>query len=70
MLKKITATGKISFAGDITNGGITIMKDYTKVSDRTLSYTTDQNSSTGAKGGGEINITKLDGNTVEGTFTQ
>ncbi len=67
VLRKITATGKISFGPSLSNGGITISKDYTKPADLTLVYSTDR--STNLKsGGGELNITKLDGNSVEGTF--
>lgn len=67
VLKKITATGKITFGPDLANGGITIMKDYTKPGDLTQSYSTDNNG-TSMKGGGEINITSINGNEVEGTF--
>lgn len=67
-LKKITATGKIAFGPSITNGLITISKDYTKLSDLSASYTTDKSNPNGVKGGGELNVTKLDGNTIEGTF--
>ncbi|MBC7399159.1 MAG: hypothetical protein H7289_04375 [Mucilaginibacter sp.] len=67
VLQKITTTGKITFSPTLSNGGITISKDYTKPADRTVNYTTDQNSTT-VKGGGEINITKISGNSVEGTF--
>ncbi len=69
VLKKITATGKITFVyNDSSNGGITITKDYTKPADGTLNYKTNAYNAT-TKGGGELNITKLDGNKVEGTFT-
>jgi hypothetical protein len=68
VLQKITTTGKIAFSPSLNNGGITISKDYTQPSDRTMNYTTDQNSAT-VKGGGEINITKISGTSVEGTFT-
>lgn len=67
VLKKITGTGRISFSPSDNNGGITISKDYTKPGDPALNYSTDQG--TGSKsGGGEINITSLNGNQVEGTF--
>lgn len=68
VLKKITSTGKISFVyNDSSNGGITITKDYTKPADGTLNYKTSASNAT-TKGGGELNITKLDGNKIEGTF--
>jgi hypothetical protein len=68
LLKKVTTTGKTQFSVALNNGGITLSKDYTKPADQTLNYTTDRGTST-ARGGGEINVTKLDGNTIEGTFT-
>lgn len=67
ILKKITSTGKISFGSALSNGGMIISKDYTKVADPALTYSSDRNSKL-MQGGGEINITKLDGNEIEGTF--
>ena len=67
ILKKITSTGKISFGSALANGGMIISKDYTKASDLSLNYSSDRNSKT-MTGGGEIVITKLDGDKVEGTF--
>lgn len=68
ILKKITATGKTTFAYNNTSiGSIVISKDHTKPTDGTLNYTTLASNST-TKGGGELNITKLDGNKVEGNF--
>lgn len=67
LLQKITATGKITLTYNGGLGGITLSKDYTKPPDLTLNYSTERYSATG-KGGGEVNITKLDGNTIEGTF--
>ncbi|RZK52800.1 MAG: hypothetical protein EOO91_18740 [Pedobacter sp.] len=68
VLKKVTTVGKITFAyNDSSNGGITFSKDYTKPADGTLNYKTDAFNST-TKGGGELNITKIDGNSIEGTF--
>lgn len=67
LLKKITATGKISFGSALANGGMIISKDYTKASDLSLNYSSDRNSKT-MTGGGEVVITKLDGDKVEGTF--
>lgn len=66
-LQKITTTGKITFGPSLSNGGIIISKDYTKPSDQTLNYSTDNSAGT-AKGGGEINVTKISGNSIEGTF--
>jgi hypothetical protein len=67
LLQKITATGKIALTYNGGIGGIVLSKDYTKPSDLTLNYSTERSSTTN-KGGGEINVTKLDGNTIEGTF--
>ncbi|MES2455528.1 MAG: hypothetical protein V4594_08310 [Bacteroidota bacterium] len=68
ILKKITTTGKISFGSALSNGGMIISKDYTKPADQALNYSSDRNSRL-MQGGGEINVTKLDGNEIEGTFT-
>ena len=66
--RKIATTGKITFAyNDSSAGAITYTKDYTKPADGSLNYRTDASNST-TKGGGELNITKFDGNTIEGTF--
>ena len=68
ILKKITATGKTTFAyNDASTGSIVITKDGTNTIDRALVYTTLTSNNT-TKGGGEVNITKLDGNKVEGNF--
>ena len=67
LLKKITATGKISFGSALANGAMVISKDYTKPADLSLNYSSDRNSRL-MTGGGEVNITKLDGDKVEGTF--
>jgi hypothetical protein len=67
ILLKNAAVGKISLGPGQNNGGIIISKDYTKAADGTINYSTD-NSTAGKQGGGEVNITKLDGNSVEGTF--
>lgn len=61
------AVGKIALGSGLSNGGIIISKDYTKPADLTLNYSTDRDGAN-MKGGGEINITKVDGNAVEGTF--
>ena len=64
VFKKVTATGVIKFGAKLNgNGGATLTKDYTKPSDKELNYSTDN-----ATGGGELNITKIDGKNVEGTF--
>ena len=66
--RKIATTGKITFVyNDSSNGGITFSKDYTKPADGSLNYKTDASNST-TKGGGELNITKFDGDKIEGTF--
>lgn len=66
--RKIATTGKITFVdNDASAGGITISKDYTKPADGALNYKTNASSST-TKGGGELNITKFDGDKIEGTF--
>ena len=67
ILKDVTTTGKIQFGSQYANGGITLSKDYTKPADLSLNYSTDNNGTTMA-GGGEVNITKIDGNNIEGTF--
>lgn len=66
ILLKGAAVGKVQFGPSLNNGGIIISKDYTKAGDGAANYSTD-NSGTMA-GGGELNITKVDGKTVEGTF--
>lgn len=66
ILLKKAAVGKLQLGHALGNGGIIISKDYTKAGDGALNYSTD-NSGTMA-GGGEVNFTKVDGNSVEGTF--
>ncbi|GAB3926011.1 DUF6252 family protein [Mucilaginibacter myungsuensis] len=66
ILLKKAAVGKFALGPAQTNGGIIISKDYTKASDGTLNYSTDKSGT--MQGGGEVNITKLDGSTVEGSF--
>ncbi|SJZ47978.1 hypothetical protein [Sediminibacterium ginsengisoli] len=70
LLKKVTATGKIQFGPSASNGGIVITKDYTKPADGSLNYSSDNRGASGTAmtAGGEVVITKLDGNYVEGTF--
>jgi hypothetical protein len=67
-LHGITSTGKITFVyNDSSNGGITFSKDHTKPMVDSLNYKT-SGYSANTKGGGELNITKIDGKKVEGTF--
>jgi len=66
VLLKAAAVGKVQLGPALSNGGIIISKDYTKAGDGAINYSTD-NSGTMA-GGGEVNFTKVDGKTVEGTF--
>jgi hypothetical protein len=69
LLQKITAVGKITFGSSLSKGGLTLSKDYTKPADLSLNYSSDRNSGFNAStGGGELNVTKLDGNKIEGTF--
>jgi hypothetical protein len=67
LLQKVTTVGKITLTYNGGMGGIILSKDYTKPADLTLNYSTEGYSTT-VKGGGEVNITKLEGDTVEGTF--
>ena len=72
LLKKVTAVGKIQFGPSLTNGGIVISKDYTKPADISLNYSSDlkgPGNTNAMIAGGEVVITKLDGNYVEGTFS-
>jgi hypothetical protein len=68
VLQKITTTGRIALPYNGGIGGIIISKDYTKPADVAINYSTEKYSPN-VKGGGEIVITKLDGNKVEGTFS-
>lgn len=67
ILLKKAAVGKYSLGPQQSNGGIVLSKDYTKAGDGALNYSTDL-SGTNMAGGSEVNITKVDGNNVEGTF--
>ena len=67
LFKDVTTTGGIKLGPAYTNGGISITKDYANANDRTIIYTTD-NSTAANQGGGEVNITKVDGKNIEGTF--
>jgi hypothetical protein len=67
ILLQKAAVGKYRIGPQDDNGGIIISKDYTKAGDASMNYSTDL-SGTNMAGGGEISITKVDGNTVEGTF--
>jgi len=66
ILLKKAAVGKVQFGPTLGNGGIIISKDYTKAGDGALNYSTDNSGA--MSGGGEVNFTKVDGNSVEGTF--
>jgi len=66
ILFKKAAVGKTTIGSAVDNGGIVLSKDYTKPADLSLKYSTDNNGK--MQGGGEVNITKVDGNNVEGTF--
>lgn len=66
ILFKKAAVGKTTIGSSLDNGGIELSKDYTKPADLELRYSTDNNGR--MQGGGEVNITKVDGNYVEGTF--
>ena len=69
LLQKVTAVGKITFGSSQSKGGLILSKDYTKPADASVNYSTDRNSGFNTStGGGELNVTKLDGNKIEGTF--
>jgi hypothetical protein len=68
LLKDVTTTGGIKLGSAYTNGGISITKDYTKPTDQTQTYSTD-NDAPNMTGGGEVVVTKIDGKTMEGTFS-
>jgi len=64
-----TTTGTYSLdQGNSAGNGAVITKDYTKPTDNTLSYTTDNDDGHGIKGGGKVVITKLTSTEAEGTF--
>lgn len=68
ILHKITGPETIDLIYNNREGsGIIFSKDYTKPADAALNYKTTNTSST-MKGGGELKITKLSGDKVEGTF--
>lgn len=60
------AVGKVQLGPALSNGGIIISKDYTKAGDGAINYSTDKSGN--MAGGGEVNFTKVDGKSVEGTF--
>lgn len=66
MLLQKAAEGKIKLGPTENNGAIVISKDYTKAADGLLNYTT--SNSGNMQGGGEVNITKVSGNNIEGSF--
>jgi len=61
------AANKTYVLGSGSQNGIVIRKDYQNVTDQTKSYSTDNNGTT-LTGGGEVKITSVDGNKIEGTF--
>jgi hypothetical protein len=64
-----TTTGTYSLdQGNTAGNGALITKDYTKPTDNTLSYSTDNDDLHGVKGGGKVVITKLTSTEAEGTF--
>lgn len=69
ILGNVTATGTYSLdKGNTQGNGAIIAKDYTKPTDTGLNYSTDNTSSTGMIGGGQVIITKLTATEAEGTF--
>ena len=66
--KKATSTGTFSLNKDNTQGnGAILSKDYNKITDTNLNYSTD-NSGGGLTGRGSVTITKLTATDAEGTF--
>ncbi|WP_295793444.1 hypothetical protein [Mucilaginibacter sp.] len=64
-----TTTGTYSLdQGNTAGNGALITKDYTKPTDNTLSYSTDNDDLHGVKGGGKVVITKFTSTEAEGTF--
>ncbi len=61
------ASNKTYTLGNGSQNGIIMRKDYLNVSDQAKSYSTDNNGNN-MTGGGEVKITSLNGNTIEGTF--
>lgn len=53
--------------GSGSQNGIIIRKDYQNVTDQAKSYSTDNNGAN-LTGGGEVKITSVNGNKIEGTF--
>ena len=53
--------------GNGSQNGIVIRKDYQNVTDQAKSYSTDNNGAN-LTGGGEVKITSVNGNKIEGTF--
>lgn len=69
VLLGVTTTGTYTLdQGNSAGNGALITKDYTKPTDKTVSYTTDNDDGHGHKGGGQIVITKLTSTEAEGTF--
>lgn len=61
------AVNKTYALGSGSQNGIVIRKDYQNVTDQAKSYSTDNNGAT-LTGGGEVKITVVNGNNIEGTF--
>lgn len=53
--------------GNGSQNGIVIRKDYQNITDQSKSYSTDNNGNN-LTGGGEVKITSVNGNKIEGTF--
>ncbi len=63
----VTAPKTYTLGGGSTDG-IVIRKDYQNVTDLSKSYSTDNDGTGGMTGGGEVRITSITGNQIEGTF--
>ena len=61
------AVNKTYALGSGSQNGIVMRKDYQNVTDQSMSYSTDNNG-TLMTGGGEVKITAVNGNQIEGTF--
>lgn len=61
------AVNKTYALGSGSQSGIIIRKDYQNVTDQSKSYSTDNNGAN-MTGGGEVKITSVNGNKIEGTF--
>ncbi|WP_374440046.1 hypothetical protein [Epilithonimonas sp.] len=61
------AANKVYTLGNGSQNGIVFRKDYQNVTDQSMSYSTDNNGAN-MSGGGEVKITSVNGNKIEGTF--